>query len=236
MHIAVCDDHQYFLDELCKLLDKLDIVRSASPFSTTNALISSIELGAAYDAVIMDIEFEQSKNGIDIAEELYNLSPESKIVYVTGHRDKFVQQVFLKPANLSGYMLKPVDEKILYENLQKISNEARQRRTQILSVQYKGEISVIPISSIRYIESAAHKISIYTENDLYTCYEKLDSIVSQLPPNFVQCHKSYVVNMDKIQRMSKDCITLSDGQNVAVSKSRYTAAKEQYFSYIETTL
>ena len=40
------------------------------------------------------------------------------------------------------------------------------------------------------------------------CYEKLDHLEKHLPDHFLRCHKSFLVNMDRIRNFEKHRLSL----------------------------
>lgn len=56
----------------------------------------------------------------------------------------------------------------------------------------------IIIKEIVYIESNGHDLIIHTiDNDYLSKSESLKKVISMLPSNFIQCHRSYVINTYK---------------------------------------
>ncbi|MCR5701707.1 MAG: LytTR family DNA-binding domain-containing protein [Lachnospiraceae bacterium] len=56
----------------------------------------------------------------------------------------------------------------------------------------------IVIKEIIYIESIGHDLIIHTgDNDYLSKSEALKKVLSMLPSNFIQCHRSYIVNTHK---------------------------------------
>ena len=70
MQLAICDDNLNFLAQLEEYLHTLPQVKSVAAFSTLDSFLLSVETGARYDAVLLDINWNQSQNGMDIAEQL----------------------------------------------------------------------------------------------------------------------------------------------------------------------
>ena len=68
------------------------------------------------------------------------------------------------------------------------------------------------------------------------CYGKLDHLERQLPDQFLRCHKSFLVNMDRIRNFEKHQIELESGRMVDVSRSRLKEAREKYFQYVGAKL
>lgn len=61
MRIAVCDDNVLFLKEIKIQLEKLDIVSQIFCYSSLKTFLFSVEDGQRYDAVLMDIEWQQDE-------------------------------------------------------------------------------------------------------------------------------------------------------------------------------
>lgn len=90
----------------------------------------------------------------------------------------------------------------------------------------------IPSSQIIYIESSNHQALIHTQNGVYTVYEKLSSLMKRLPSCFVQCHKSFVVNMSWVQQMDANSLMVRDGTVLRISRSCSIQTRERLFSYL----
>jgi len=236
MQIAVCDDNELHLLDMREKLSSLEVVDNAYFFSDLLLFLNSIKDGHLYDAVLMDIDWGQGNTGMDAAAELYKRSPETKVIYVTGHNDKYSQHIFLSQANLSGYIAKPVDIDILKANLHKVADTVPLDEQPSLVVRQHGMIISIPFREIYFIESYKHTIIIHSTREPIISYERLDKAIETLPAGFHQCHKSYIVNMRQIQRFQADKILLKNGKAIPVSRSKYTETKEAYLSFIGKTL
>ena len=232
MRIAVCDDNEVFLDAFQKQLITLPMVETVFAFSDYNAFLFSIDEGRVYDAILLDIEWERERDGIDVAEELYKLCPLSKIIYITGHGDRYAQRIFLHRSNLSGFLTKPVDTALLQANLQKVSDAMRHQGQPALVLRQRGAPVSLFAREICYAESRGHTVEIHTESEVISVYERIDALLSRLPASFVQCHKSYLVNMDQVRRFGAGDILLKNGESVPVSRARYAATKQAYFDYV----
>ena len=73
---------------------------------------------------------------------------------------------------------------------------------------------------------------IRTEAAAYRTREKLSELLQRTPNRFVQCHKSYAVNMQWIRRMTPDSLILRNGAQIPVSRSRSTRTREQVFAFM----
>lgn len=235
MQIAICDDDRLFLERFCAQVEALGLARRVEPFSTPDAFRSALEDGAQYDAVLLDIDWGRPETGLDIAEELYACAPQTKVIYVTGYSDRFSQRIFLQRANLSGYLVKPVDGSLLRANLEKVA-AAMAERGRVLTVSVGGKPVSIPHGEIVYLESAGHTVGIHARGEVITVYEKLDRLAPMLSEGFLRCHKSFLVNMRRIRRFREQDVLLDSGEAVPVSRSRYVQTKAAYFRYMGKVL
>jgi len=232
MEIAVCDDNKLFLQELEGQLQTLPMVENIFLFSDLDTFLFSIDGGKRYDAVLMDIKWDEKTTGMDVAVELYKLCPETKIIYVTGYVEQFSQQIFLHRTNLSGYLTKPVDNGLLQANLQKVADALPYQEQPSLVLRQQGEPVSIPLREIYYIESEGHTVAVHTAGETVTAYARLETIMHSLSFGFYQCHKSFIVNMSQIRRFQSGDILLKNGERVPVSRARYIDTRDAYFKYM----
>lgn len=236
MRIAICDDEKGALDSLCAMVETSRFANQVHGFLSPEKLWEAIEFGTHFDLVMLDIEWNLPQNGIDFAARLFPVSPNTQVIYVTGYNDRFSQQIFLKPANICGYLVKPVQEELLSQLLGKAWKTAEEWEEQKLLVQQKGVLHAIPLRKIYYLESRGHQVSVHTLEERILCYDRLESMKERLPENFLQCHKSYLVNLDNVRRIERNRLILKSEEEVPISKSRYAHTRSAYFRYAGETL
>lgn len=236
MRIAICDNELDALELLQLQLEQNGRAKQIKRFLSLKQLQDAIAEGETFDLLFMDIEWNQTQNGIDFASTVNETCPDTQIIFVTGHPDRYYQQIFLKPLNLCGYLEKPVDANILEKLMQKALAVIQTREEQKLLIQHKGIIHAVFFHKIRYLESRGHLLTIHTTDGNLMCYDQLEKLKERLTLNFYQCHKSYLVNMDCIRRIEKNSILLKTGEELPVSKSKYAETRAAFFRYIGETL
>jgi DNA-binding LytR/AlgR family response regulator len=55
-----------------------------------------------------------------------------------------------------------------------------------------------------YCNSRQNVFDAYTCDEVYTAYQTLDEIGNSLSSSFFRSHKSYLINLDKVQKVSKN--------------------------------
>lgn len=88
------------------------------------------------------------------------------------------------------------------------------------------------INEIRFIESNKRIVYIHTESGREQCYTSLNALETRLPENFLRCHKSFLVNMEKIKSFSRTGIILYSGEEISISRTKISESKRKYFTYI----
>lgn len=232
--IAVCDDELRAAGQIRDMALRVFDDISCDVFTEVEALLGKLEEGEEYSAILMDIEWDGKEKGIRAAERIKYLGPDIRIIYVTGFTEKYVQQIFFRPANLSGFLIKPVTEYMLRRALEKALADQKRRVKDKFTFQQGGSLHSIAFYKILYLESSAHKIMITTRNETFYCYGKLDEIAEKFPPNFIRCHKSYLVNMDEIQEFGHGyMIMMSDRRHIPIAKIKHGMVKKAYFEYMK---
>ena len=236
MRVAICDDESIALEMFHEQLKEIREITQIRTYLASADFLLSVENGERFDLVFMDIDWKEEKTGIDFAADLLKLSPLTQIIYVTGYNDRFSQQIFLKNANLCGFLVKPVNMDTLLQLLEKAKEKMVLQEEEKLVVKGSGIIHAIPYQEISYFESAGRKLVIFTLDGKIEIYEKLDDLRKRLPEGFLQCHKSFLVNMNHIRRIDKNHILLKSGTEIPISRAKYAETRERYFRYMGETL
>lgn len=89
----------------------------------------------------------------------------------------------------------------------------------------------VPLSQISFVEARDKKIYICTRSESFGFYETIDHMSELLPAHFLRCHRSFIVNMEKVKKLylSEGMIELDSGETVPLSRS-YRKAVRAYGS------
>jgi DNA-binding LytR/AlgR family response regulator len=88
-------------------------------------------------------------------------------------------------------------------------------------VETKDGMTHIPYEQIYFFEAREKKIYVCIGKEAYGFYGTIDKLVEELPSNFVRCHRGFIVNKNRIDRvvLSQNIIYLEDGFDVPLSRS-----------------
>lgn len=232
MDIAVCDDDNNALSILKYLIEKRNDIRVADYYNKIDSFLDIAIYDKNYDVVLMDIDWEGNQRGIEYANRLLKARRNTQIIYVTGYNDKFAQEIFLTPANLCGYLVKPVEEKMFNSMLERATEAINKTYIQKLVIRKRDGIYAVSYSDITWLSSDLHKIIVHCKDAEYSYNGTLNDLEKALPSNFASCHKSFWVNMDYIKHINKTDVLMTDSSMIPVSRSRRQAFMEHYMRYI----
>ena len=200
---------------------------------------SATVTGSAGDAetaadLIIKLELP-TMSGLDFCTLIRNdIKPETKIVFYTGH-DKYMLEAIRRQA--FDYLLKPPTEQDLsllmaryYENkLASIPNisKAEEHLPIILVVNAMNEHITLNLSDIAFFRfNQERKIweIVCSNNSVYTLrHRTTTNVILNYSSDFVQIHKRYIVNINKIKMIQESfCILeepLDDIRELRISKN-----------------
>lgn len=180
------------------------------------------------EILFIDIELD-SINGIDIACMIQKKYPWTAIVFITGYME-YAQEIFrVKPVYM---LLKPFDEKKIESALSRAEEYNAEYSDVDISISNKGTIIKINCKHILYAESNKRKVKIITNDGEFEEYIKISELLEQLPANFVSCHKSYMVNMSYIKKITTKEIILVNDEIIPVSKTKYKKLQEKFMKMV----
>lgn len=187
------------------------------------------------DIALLDIELDgQKHNGLDVARRISQLNNEMYIVFVTGYSKYAVESFDVHPY---GYVLKPIRITLFRDLIEEIVSrleQTRQRSSGMLTVRVKNEIIHINNSDIIFIEAENHKSLIQTGDATVETRKTLDEIEALLGEDFLRVHRSFIVNLTKIKRITETHdrsyqIEFQDHPNIALMSRYYYPKYKELF-------
>lgn len=76
----------------------------------------------------------------------------------------------------------------------------------------------IYLKELIYIKSDDHYLQVFTIKKKEFIRGKMSEILNQLPPNFVKCHRSYIINKNFVKYTNNKIIVMEDGTEIPFSR------------------
>lgn len=102
-----------------------------------------------------------------------------------------------------------------------------------LIVRFRNRIDVIPIREIIYLEKDLHRVRVHTEKGEYVFYARFDEIMPYLDVRFRRCHRSLILNYDRIEQLGDPLIRMDDSSELAFGKATLLRLKKDYETYVD---
>ncbi len=131
------DDQPKVSDEIIKIMTEIDPDGTHSGFFDIQKALEYAKENHP-DVAWLDIEMP-GMSGLELSMEIKKVSPNTNIVFVTGH-EKFAYQSFQLHA--SGFVLKPVTKEAILRELDNLRNPVEIKRTGLIRVQCFGNFEV----------------------------------------------------------------------------------------------
>lgn len=176
---------------------------------STDAIDASEYLShAPVDLLLLDIEMPEL-TGIQL---IKSLEEPPELILVTAHRDYAVEGFEL---NALDYLMKPVSFPRLVQALERFeqtrSASGRGDAKDFVYVTVDRRKKKILLKDIIYIESSKDYICIFTNNEKVITRETTTDFEQRLPSDsFLRIHRSFIINMNRIDTISYDEISLGD--------------------------
>lgn len=90
----------------------------------------------------------------------------------------------------------------------------------------------VPVDGVSHIESSQKKTWFYADEETYCSIHTLKNLKHQLPDSFLPIHRSYIVNINFIEEISRDIasnyvLLMKDGSILPVSQNYAASVRER---------
>lgn len=225
MRIAICDDEALYREIIHERLlqDSIcyDYEVEIWEYGSGTELLAAMEKGYHADVFFLDIQMPGDEDGIRVGRELRRRGEDGLIVYITGFID-YVQTGY--EVRAFRYLLKSQ----IAESLPKVLGDIRRELSgNSYFFQAGGESFRVDKRDILYLESRIRILRLVTTEREYSFYGSLEHAQRELGEAFLRCHRSFLVNMDRIQGYSGSEIVLEGDFAIPISRSYGKAVKQR---------
>lgn len=154
------------------------------------------------DVVLLDVRLYGEKSGIDVAKHLRESGDPIPYVIVSSQYDSNIIEEAMH-AGASGYITKPIAKETLWSSTELAVLKLHEAiiNNKYIDVKVSHGIHRIHLKDILYIKSDHVYVEIICESSKFFCRYTLGDLLSQIDqPEFIQCHRSYIINTKKIKK------------------------------------
>ena len=221
----IVEDERIIARDLCETLQNMGhkVVYVAHNFQ--EALLGLIE--SDFELLILDINLKDQKDGIDFA-ELVEKKYQRPFIFLTSHADKLTLEK-AKKVHPCAYLIKPFNQERLTAAIEVgTSNFEKQQlttydeviRNDTFFLKDKNLMKKIRVDEILCLESDNNYTKVFTTDNKFLLHSTMREILLKLPKHqFIQIHRSFVINIDKVATFKGNDIQLSNDMTVPLGRS-----------------
>ncbi len=227
MRIAVLDDDRQEMNDFITALHGWDSSRNAECFESGAALLEAARKERLFSIAFLDI-YLPNENGVEIAERLLQISPDTEIVFTTTSREFAVEAYQLDAVH---YIVKPVKTQDIIETFARVTQKWSKRKS--VSLKIGKELKLIYTDEIAFAQSNKHKTTVRMKSGMeFDADIAFSALTSSLGDDFLLLSRGIIANGEYIDSMASDSCVLKNGQTVLFSRKEKAAIKAAYNDYV----
>ena len=229
--IAICDDDTKQIEYLQQIVttwaQKNRHLIDLRQYAEAKHFLFDYEEEKDFDILLLDIEMP-GISGIELAKKVRLENATVQIIFVTGYYDYFSDGFDVSALH---YLIKPVNDRKLFPVLDKAVENLMYRQRSVLLATSDADIKV-SLADITYVESENVYVVVHTVHGKYRTRMSLGKFIEQLDDTFLKVHRSYVVGLKYIKKITRTEITMLSGDTVPISRGMYDEVHAALVKYL----
>jgi DNA-binding LytR/AlgR family response regulator len=243
IRVLAIDDEPLALQQIVAYIKKVPFLELAAQCQSALEARKFLE-NDTVDAIFCDINMPDL-NGMDFVK---SLTVPPLVVFTTAYSEYAVEGFRV---NAVDYLLKPFG----LQDFQRAANRLKERlelptataqvsagqvvgssdapmSSDVLFLKTDYRIVKVNISDIRYIEGMSEYLKVWLDTDAKPIITLLSmkKMEERLPANFMRIHRSYIINLNKIEEVNKNRVILDKDTYLPIGD----LYKEAFQSYLDT--
>ncbi|EET61167.1 hypothetical protein BRYFOR_06812 [Marvinbryantia formatexigens DSM 14469] len=229
MRVAVIDDEKEVRDKLTKYIRRFSeesgVKMEVSTFPSGDALLA--EYQQVWDILIFDIDMPGT-NGMETSKKIRKRDKNVTILFITNVAQYAIDGYGVDAVD---YILKPINYYEFSMKFHRTVAKAAHSRERAVMVDTIEGTRRIRIKEVEYVEVLAHYIYIHTQEREFKARGNMKEWEEELKPfGFSRVHKSYLVNMAKVEGIQGKELTVA-GHVIPVSRNYRDSFMQDYMKF-----
>ena len=231
LKIALCDDDRTALPVIAGAAEsafrnqgfRTELFSYLSGKELLNALATN-----RFDIVLLDIDMPDL-DGIEVGRRIREMKNGTQIIFVSECESRVFESFEVQPLGFvrkSNFLNDIAAVVKLY-----IKTCVQEQNSGYMEFETRSGLLNLKIRQIRYIEGSRNYQMLYLENSSEPMEIKmtLDKLEETLEPHgFIRIHKGYLVNCQFIQRIQNTALSLRDGVELPIGRSKMGEVKRKF--------
>ncbi|MCI9432500.1 MAG: response regulator transcription factor [Oscillospiraceae bacterium] len=232
MRVVICDDEGALAESVEALAGRWSAARGTPcrvrTFASGEELLFETAGSYPYDLILLDIDLGGGNlSGLELARRIRETDARVALAFLTNHPGYVFAGYEVAALR---YLMKPVAEDNLFPLLDLVLSRLG-RASRYLAVEADGEQLRLEEDAILYLEARGHAVRIETEGGPVTVKEPLSALACRLGTDFVPAHRSFLVNLRRVERVGRTACLLEGGRSVPVSRGAWERLSRAFIDY-----
>ena len=232
MYLAVCEDQKEDLDAVCSLLDTWEAEHDAGV--RHKAFQSAVELLESarqerFTFYLLDVMMP-GMDGMEAAREIRSFDKAAEIVFLSSSPGFAYESYGVQALN---YLLKPVERDKLFALLDRLYLQEQNNSDALILKTYSALVRV-PYAQISYVEVIQKHVYFHlidgTVHQITGTLTDFEAVLLKRP-EFMRVHRSYIVNMFQVERLSPTGLRTFQGESLPVSRALHKEAASRWLDH-----
>ena len=222
MKCIVIDDDNVSRLLIEKYVNKTEFLEFAGAYNSAVEALNSMQTDHDIDLIFLDIEMPEM-SGVEFIKTLKNLPQ----VIVISAKDKYALEAI--EYDVTDYLLKPISFTRFFKAVEKAHGKHKEIEEQmtgkdgIFIKSSSSSLVRLKYEEILWVEALENYVIINTFANKYTIHFTMKAIINKLPPKmFARVHRSYIVNLAKIEMIEDNAIIMKikgETKSIPIAKS-----------------
>lgn len=207
----ITDDEPMALQGLQGYVAQVPYMECLATFNSAIDLLAKLDEYQP-DLLLLDIQMPHL-TGLDLLKSLRN---PPLVVFTTAYGEYALEGYEL---NVVDYLMKPISFPRFLKAMEKVKDRLGPTASDWVFVKTDQRTERLYYHEIRYVEGLQNYVVLHTTKGQHIAHLTLKSLVQQLPTSqFIQPHKSFLVNIQAIEAVEGNQLILSD-KNIPIGRT-----------------
>lgn len=221
MNCIIIEDHEESRALVEIFVHKTRMLNLIGSYGSAVEAINSHDPEHIIDLVLLDIELPEM-SGMEYLRALRT----NPVVIILSAQEKYALEAY--EYDVTDYILKPITYSRFYKAVSKAYTRWRkdqniQKSSSEIFVRKGSSLVKFNFQEILWIEALENYVLLITIREKLTVHFTMKAILEKLPPDyFQQVHRSYIVNLNKIQLIKNNNLYITEGpeaKRIPIGKS-----------------
>ncbi len=235
MKVAICDDDMHQIEQLQSYFYRLEaeLNMKFELFFYSNAEELLEDILDDVEILMLDIQMGEL-SGMDAARRLRDRGMNQFLIFITSNVEYALEGY---EVHAYAFLRKPLLYSQVKRYISEIVEKLETKKEETIVVKSSDKTYRLNCEEIDYIEVYGHDVKIVMKNKTVNCSTPLAELESKLgKAGFFRCHKSYLVNMNRISYIGQKDVVLVGGENIPVSKYKKKDLTSAFLKYMGESL